>query len=211
MKKLKQCIFILVFAFIVVSLIQPAEAKKFDQAVAKKKISVVYKKAPNGVLAIYKNKNKFPVKINSTMKFLDSDKKSLSKETQINYCLGGNSTGAFFFMAPLDECGELINYTSYKCTYSVSKSKYKSYSQKISVSSELQTISGNFAAINLSNKNLSTIHVTIVFYDSDDHIVLCKNKNLNCFEKNSIDQFTIDYIEYMNQPQKVKVYVNWAY
>ena len=211
MKRMKGCIIILCFALLLTTLVHPVEAQKFDKTAAKKKITVTYKKAPNGILAIYKNKNNVSVKLSSTMCFLDSDKKNLSKEKQINYCLGANSTGALFFVAPMDESGNTLKYTSYKCTFSVNKSNYKSYSKKISISSDLQTISGNFAAINLSGKKLSTIHATIAFYDSDNSLILCKTKNLNCFEKNSIDQFTIDYVEQINQPTKVKVYIDWAY
>ena len=210
-KTLKGILLILCMICVVVSSIQPVQAKKFNKTTAKKNISVTYKTAPNGILAIYKNKNKTAVKLSSTMNFLDADKKSISKEKQVNYCLGGKSTGTFFFVAPMDESGNTLKYTSFKCSFSIAKSSYKSYSKKISVSSDLKVISGNFAAINMSGKTISTIHATIAFYDSTNHLVLCRPKNLNCFQANSIDQFTIDYPDQINQPAKAVVYIDWAY
>lgn len=214
MKRVQQLKGIVVFFCVlclIVSSVQPVQAKKFNKKEAKKNISVTYKTAPNGILAIYKNKNKTSVKLSATMSFLDSDKKSISKEKQINYCLGGKSTGTLFFVAPMDESGNTLKYTSFKSSFSVDKSAYKNYSKKINVSSDLKVISGNFAAINMSGKDLSTIHATVAFYNSTNQLILCKTKNLNCFKANSIDQFTIDYPEQINQPSKAVVYIDWAY
>ena len=77
------------------------QAKKFNKTEAKKKASITYKKLSNGVLAIYKNKNKANLKLTATISFKD-----VLKEAQTNLCLTGNSTETFFFQAPRDEYGK---------------------------------------------------------------------------------------------------------
>ena len=213
MKKIKICkIFVLCLIILCSTWFNPTPAKAaFNKEKAKKNVSVTYKKLPDGVLAIYKNKNKESLKLSATMSFRDGDKKNISKEKQVNVCLGGKSTSAFFFTAPRDEYGNTINYSSYKGSYSVAKSKYTSRSSKINVSSELDVIEGSFTAINLSGKTLSNIHVTIVFYDDNGDILGCSTKYLSCYEKNSMEQFSIGYAGKMYQPSKVKIYVDWAY
>lgn len=195
-----------------VALLSPMQAQAaFDKTKAKKNVTVTYKKLPNGVLAIYKNKNKDALKLTASMSFLDGDKKSMAKDKQSNLCLGGKSTAALFFPAPRDEYGNVVNYSSYKGSYSVAKSKYKSYSGKISISSELDVVQGSFVAVNMSGKKLSNLHATIVFYDGNGEILGCSTKYLNCYEKNAIDQFTISYVAESYRPSKAKVYIDWAY
>lgn len=195
-----------------VSLFFPTQVHAaFNKTSAKKNVTVTYKQLPDGILAIYKNKNKTALKLTATINFRDGDKKSISKEKQANLCLAGKSTAALFFNAPRDEYGNVVNYSSFNGSYSVSKSKYKSYSKKINISSELDAVEGRFAAINLSGKKLSNIHATILFYDGNDEILSCSTKYLNCYEKNAIDQFKISYAGETYRPSKVKVFIDWAY
>lgn len=190
---------------------QPAGAKKFDKAAAKKKVSVTYKKLSDGVLVIYKNKNNTTLKLTATMRFRDGDKNDISVEKQSNLCFGAKSTAAFFFAAPRDEYGNVVNYSSYKGSFSVARSKYTSRAKNITVSTELNAIEGTFAAVNTGNKTLSNIHATILFYDGAGNLLGCSPKYLNCFEKNSIDQFTVSYADRPWQPGKAKVYIDWAF
>lgn len=211
-KNRQQKLLILCIMVLCVTLLSPVQAQaSFNKTKAKKNVTVTYKQLPNGVLAIYKNKNKVPIKLTASMSFLDGDKKTLSKEKQSNLCLGGKSTAAFFFQAPRDEYGNVVNYSSYKGNFSVAKSKYKSYSKKISINLELDAVEGRFAAINLSGKELSSIHATVVFYDNNDEILGCATKYLNCYKKNTIDQFSISYVGESYQPNTAKVYIDWAY
>lgn len=200
----------LVFAFVFLSTPITSQAA-FNKTTAKKHVSVSYKKLSNGVLAIYKNKNKENLSLKATFKFLDSDNSCLSKETQKNLCLKGKSTAAFFFAAPVDEYGNPINYSKYKGSYSVNKSKNKSYSTKIKVNAEVDVTETRFVALNSSAKKLSNIHATIVFYDGNNEIVACATKYLNCFERNSMDQFSINYAGAHYCPSKAKIYIDWAY
>ena len=182
------------------------QAKKFNKTEAKKKASITYKKLSNGVLAIYKNKNKANLKLTATISFKD-----VLKEAQTNLCLTGNSTAAFFFSAPRDEYGKVINYSSYKGSFSVDKSKKTSRIKNIKVSSTLETIEGKFVAVNTRTKKLTNIHATLVFYADDGTVWFCSPKYLNCYNPNDIDQFSINYVDKPYRPSKVKVYIDWAY
>lgn len=213
MKKIKKYqMLILCMLMLCTIILSPLQANAaFNKTTAKKNVTVTYKQLPNGVLAIYKNKNKTALKLTATMSFCDGDNKSISKEKLSNLCLGGKSTAALFFQAPHDEYGNIVNYSSYVGSFSVAKSKYTSHSEKISVSSELDVIEGRFSATNLSGKELANIHATIVFYDSNNGILGCFTKYLNCFGKGAVDQFSIGYVNEMPQPSKAKVYIDWAY
>lgn len=67
----------LVFAFVFLSVPITSQAA-FNKTTAKKQVSVSYKKLSNGILAIYKNKNKENLSLKATFKFLDSDNSCLS-------------------------------------------------------------------------------------------------------------------------------------
>ena len=116
------------------TLFSPIQAQAaFNKTRAKKNVTVTYKKLPDGILAIYNNKNKTTIRLTASMNFQDGDKKSISKDTQTNLCLSGKSKAALLFPTPRDEYGNPVNYSSYKGSFSVAKSKYKSYSKKINI------------------------------------------------------------------------------
>ena len=203
--------FLLCLAFLA-TLAVPVQAKSsFDKSRAKKNVTVTYKKLPDGILAVYKNKNKTALKLTASVNFMDAAKKSLSKDKQENLCLGGKSTAAFFFPAPLDEYGSPVQYNSYKGAFSVAKSKYKSYSKKIKVSHELTPAEGQFTATNRSGKKLTNICAVIVFSDKNGTPLKCVVKYLNCFKKNASDSFSISYAGEPYRPDKAKVYISWAF
>ena len=207
----KKIVMALCLLLVLLAVVQPTEAKKFNAKEAKKKVVVTYKQTTNGILVIYKNKNKEALQLSATMHFKASNKKDISKETQTNFCLGGKSTGTMFFQAPLDEYGNYINYSSFKSSFTISKSKYKSYAKKIIISSELRAVDANVAAINTSGKKLSKINATIVFFNGYGDVIACKVKTLGCQSPNSVVQESVDYVREAEVPVKVKVYVNYAY
>lgn len=210
--KRKAGIFLLCALLVLGSIpVQPLYAKKFDKNAAKKKITVAYKKVPNGILVTYKNKNKTSVSLTAELTFLDADKTSMSEEKQKNLCLGAKCTSAFLFRAPLDSYGNPVNYSSYKASFSVAKSKYKNYSKKILVAVDPQTVVTNYTAFNQSGKKLGSIHATFVFYDGNGIVLACQTRYLSCIGKDTCDQGSIDNPYGIMNPAKVKVYVDWAY
>ena len=188
-----------------------SKAATFDKKKAKKNITATYKKVPNGVLAIYKNKNNYAVKLTGKMRFLDADGKDIEVVKTVNNCLGAKSTSAIFYQSPYDYNGNIVNYNSYKGSFSVAKTKYKSFSKKLITSYDIQIVSTNFSVVNTSGKELENIYSSIVFYDSNGKILGCQGKYLNCYAKNSTDMFTLDHDMKWGQPAKAKIYVNWAY
>ena len=212
MKKTKKILPFLLCLVLSATLAVPVQAKSsFDKNRAKKNVTVSYKKLPDGILVVYKNRNKTALKLTASLNFKDAAGKSLSKEKQVNHCLGGKSTAAFFFPAPLDEYGNPVTYNSYKGSFSVAKSKYKSYSKKIKVSHELTPAEGQFTATNRSGKKLTNICAVIVFYNKNGTVLKCVVKYLNCFEKDASDSFSISYAGEAYRPDKAKVYVSWAF
>lgn len=211
MKKTKQiCIFALCLVLVLTLFAFPADTYAKTNTL-KKKVTVTYKKTPTGILAVYKNKNKKAVRIRATMHFKDAAKNDISKDTLENLCLGAKATGTLFFPAPRDENGDCINYNSYSCSYSVKKSSYKNAASKIVISSELDIVEGKFVAVNSGKKTLSHIHATAVFYGADGSIRRCFTKELTCYKPGEIFQFSIEYPSDMSKPDKVKVYIDWAY
>lgn len=182
-----------------------------NSKISKKKVVVTYKKVTRGILVICNNKNKATISIKETVKFLDSDKQTLSSETQKNLCLKGKNTATFFFATPRDSDGNTINYTSFTGRYSIGKSKYTSRKSDIKINSELDVTEGRFVAVNTGKTTLSSIYATFVFYDASGSILGCYTKYINCFKPKDIDQFSIGYIDEFLHPDKVKVYINWAY
>lgn len=210
MKKIQAIV--LCFAILLGIFAVPMQAEAaFNKKEIKKKITVTYKKLPYGVLAVYSNKNKTNVSLTATMQFLDSDKQILTKDKQKNLCLKGKSKAAFFFTAPRDEYGNVVNYTSYKGNFSIAKTVNKPYNSNVTISSKLDVVEGRFVAVNSGKKTLTNIHATIVLYDENGDALGCFTKYLNCFKSNDIDQFTINYAGESYQPYKAKVYIDWAY
>lgn len=210
-KYVKQISILLCLLMIVTIFANPVPAQAFDKKSAKKNVTVSYKRFSDGILAVYKNKNSFAVTLSGTLSFKDAEGKSLSKETQKNLCLTKKSTATFFFKTPLDGSGNPMIYDSYKGSYSVGQSKFKSRTSKINIATTLQPIQTDIAAINLSGKKLTNINVTFVFYDANDTALMCKSKYLNCYDINQVDQFSISYAGEHRTPSKVKTYINWAY
>lgn len=213
MKRLFLRYFSLFMCFLLLSItsVNIIHAAAFNKKEAKKKITVTYKKLPDGILAIYKNKNKYPVKLTGTMRFQDADKKDVQVLKEQNFCLEKGASCAMFFSTPYDSDGHYINYSNYKGSFTVAETKYKGYCQKINISADMQVVRSNFSAINTGKKTLSTIHVSIIFYDAEDRILGYRGKYLNCYKKDSMDLFTIDYPAGWGTPANVKIYVDCAY
>ena len=76
---------------------------------------------------------------------------------------------------------------------------------------DIQTTQAAFTAINLSGKKLSKIQATIVFRDSNNAIIYSCTKYLNCYEPEQNMLFNVEYPEGMIRPEKVTVYMNYAY
>lgn len=188
-----------------------AKSTKFNAKTAKKNLDLKYYKLDDGVLLICKNKNSYPVKLEGTISFLDTEKHVITKSKDQNHCLGAKQTCILFYKAPLDANSNYVTYASYKKSIKVSKCDYKSYSKKIVTSTNMLPSIFNLSVMNNSNKKLDVIRVSCVIYDHSGKIIGCVQKYANCYEKGSTITETISYPPVCSNPDKVKVYVDTAY
>lgn len=186
-------------------------AAKFNAKKAKKNISVTYKKVGNGILAICKNKNSYPVSLSGTVKFLDAGNTVLSTEKDSVACLGAKKKCVLFFKTPLTDTGDYTVYHSYKKSIKVSRTEYKDYSDKIITTTNLQPTMFNLSALNSSSKKLDVIRISCVLYDGSDQIAGYVQKFVSCYDKGSSVLETISHPSVCPSPSKVKVFVDCAY
>lgn len=210
MKKIAKILSMITAICLCVTLLQPIQTYAASKPV-KSKISVSYKKFADGVVVTYKNKNKCAVKLTAKLSFKDADGTVLSKEKEVNNCLGASRTAAVYFKAPVDSYGNTIPFVSYKASFSIAKSSFKDRSKQIYITKDIQATQTAFTAINLSGKKLSKIQATIVFRDSTNAIVYSCAKYLNCYEPDQNMIFNVEYPIGMIRPDKVTVYMNYAY
>lgn len=184
---------------------------KYNAKTAKKNISISYKKVGNGIVAICKNKNPYPVRLEETVEFLDAAKTVLTKETDGVECLGAKKTCVLFFKAPLTDTGDYKVYHSYKKSIKVGQTKLKDYSSKIITTTNLQPTMFNLSALNNSTKSLDVIRISCVLYDGSGRVSGYVQKYVTCYKKGSSILETISYPSVCPKPSKVKVYVDAAY
>lgn len=186
-------------------------AAKYNAKTAKKNISVTYCKVGNGILAICKNKNSYPVKLKGTIKFLDAANTVLATEKDAVECLGAKKTCVLFFKAPLTDTGDYKVYYSYKKSIKVSQTKLKDYSSKIATTTNMQPTMFNLSALNNGSKSLDVIRISCVLYDGAGKVSGYVQKYVTCYQKGSSVLETISYPSVCPSPSKVKVYVDAAY
>lgn len=184
---------------------------KFNAKKAKKNISVTYKKVGNGILAICKNKNSYPVSLSGTVKFLDAGNTILSTEKDAVSCLGAKKKCVLFFKTPLTDTGDYTVYHSYKKSIKVSRTEYKDYSDKIITTTNLQPTMFNLSALNSGSKKLDVIRISCVLYDGSGQIAGYVQKFVSCYDKGSSVLETISYPSVCPNPSKVKIFVDTAY
>ena len=184
---------------------------KFDAKKAKKNVSITYKKIGNGILAICKNKNSYPVKITESIKFLDAAKTALTEEVDSVECLGAKKTCVLFFKAPLTDTGDYKVYSSYKKKVKVSKTSLKDESSSIITTTNLQPTMFNLSALNNGKKNLDVIRISCVLYDGSNKVSGYVQKYATCYQKGDSVLETISYPSVCPSVSRVKVYIDTAY
>lgn len=184
----------------------------------KKNVKFTFKKTQKGVLAFVKNKNKFDVEVHADVTFKNKKGKTLNKATDRTYCLGKGRTCVFSFECFNPKTYKYESFKSYKVTYTVEKALRKaSYSHKITSKFKKKTDSSiTYRFTNKSNKKLSFIHATLVFYDKKGKVIDSCEHFISCTKKGShVDETfyapynskTYDYIKY----SKVKLFIDYAY
>ena len=190
----------------------PSAAKKaqFNKKTAKKNIKATYQVKSEGILATYKNKNKYAVKIKMNIKYYDAAGQTVAKEPVVCECLGSKKTMVYFFKAPDDGKGGYINYNTYKASFSVAKPTYKDSTKSVNVITDVQPTNCKILVQNLGKKKLSTINLTLCFYDANGKFIVARNQYIKGMDANTTIEQEVNYSGY-TPPKSVKVYKNWAY
>lgn len=135
----------------------------FNEADAKKNLRYSSYKTDRGIVVVIKNNYKYPVDVDVTSLFYNSEKILIGKGTDLIYHLESGKEYAVFCRGPLDSSYDEVDYSSYEVVLDVSETDEIGYSDEISME-------GNFGVDNVmvtvSNTGVSTDYtmVAIVFY-----------------------------------------------
>ncbi len=189
---------------------------KFSASDAAKKISCTLHNTGTGVVAILKNNNKITVSLQATMAFYAGGQ-MLDTSIDTNYAFESGTECALFFNAPKDENFDIVSYDDYKITMSVREvsDSLVCDSRKISVTSNFGTNNISAEITNNSGKNLSTIIVSCVYYDTSGATIGYSHQYVKCKTNGSTDYVTYTFPRDENRefiiPASHKMYVNCAY
>ena len=202
------CLFL---AVLFLSIDSQALAKStFNKSKAKKNIKVTYQQSEEGILATYKNKNKFAVKIKMTLKYKDAAGQTVADETITCECFPSKKSIVYFFRAPLTGDGQYLKYNTYVPSFSVAKTKYTDRTKDINVITNVKPTQCKIMVQNLGKANLSTINLTFLFYDASGNFICARNQYIKGMEANTTIEQEVSYAGY-TPPAAVKIYKNWAY
>ena len=189
---------------------------KFSANEATKNISCTLQDTGSGVVAILKNNNKITVSVNAKLAYY-SNGKMIDTASEENYAFESGAECALFFNAPYDSEYKNVDYDDYKITMSVEEgsSSLICGSKGIEVSSEFGE--GNVSAeiTNNSGRDLSSIIVSCIFYDSSKNAIGYEHHYVECKASGSSDFATFDFPYDENYeaitPDSYVTYVNCAY
>ena len=189
---------------------------KFSASTALKNISVDLKDTGKGVVAILKNDNDIVVSIEATMVYYKNGKMIGTAENS-NYAFESKRTCALCFGAPYDSNYDNVDYDDYKISMKISKGD-----ENLVLGSKGIKVDSNFGADNVvanvsnnSGKQLETIMITIVYYNSYGDAVGCDYTYAECNTDGSEDylSFSLPYDSNYDTlfPSDYEIYVNCAY
>lgn len=189
---------------------------KFSAREATKNISCTLQDTGDGVVAILKNNNKITVNLSAKLAYY-SNGKMIDTASDENYAFESGAECALFFHAPYDSDYKNVDYDDYKITMSVEEgsSSLICGSKGIQVNSEFGSDNVSAEITNNSGKDLSSIIVSCVFYDSDKNAIGYEYHYVECKSDGSSDFATFDFPHDKNYetitPDSYVIYVNCAY
>lgn len=189
---------------------------KFSATAATKKISCTLQDTKKGVVAILKNNNSITVSLTAKLAYY-ANGKMIDTASASNLAFESGTECAMFFLAPHNSNYENVAYDNYKITMSVQEgsSSLICGSKKIKVTSELGDANVSAEITNNSGKDLSSIVVACVFYDSSNHAIGYEYKYVGCKTDGSSDFATFHFPKDEDYnaitPDHYKMYVNCAY
>jgi hypothetical protein len=156
---------------------------KFSATEATKKISVTMLDTGKGVVAILKNNNKIAVSIDAKMVYY-SGGTMIDTASDDNYGLESGAECAMYFHAPYDSNYHDISYDDYKISLAVSKIKVDSNFGADNVMAEVTNNSG---------EKLEYIHLSIIYYDSNNNAIGYDEHYAYCETAGSADYISFDF------------------
>ena len=188
----------------------------FSATEATKNISCTLQDTKDGVVAILKNNNKVTVSVTAKLVYY-SNGTMIGTASDNNYAFESGAECALFFHGPYDSNYKDVEYDDYKITMSVEKgsSSLICGAKKFKIDSSFGADNVTAEITNNSGKDLSTIEVACVFYDSSNNAIGYSKHYAECETNGSTDylSFRFPYDSSYNtvQPSDYKIYVNSAY
>lgn len=190
--------------------------EKFSSSAALKNISVDLKDTGKGVVAILKNDNGTVVSIDATMVYFKNGKMIGTTESS-NYAFESGSTCALCFGAPYDSNYDNVDYDDYKISMKITNG-----SDSLVLGSKKIKVDSNFGADNVvanvsnnSGKQLGSIAIAIVYYNSYGDAIGCDYTYADCNTDGSEDYISFSFPYDSNYdtiyPSDYEIYVNFAY
>lgn len=199
--------------------------KKLTPSDARKNISFELYDAKWGVIALLKNNNDVPVKVEATMTFY-SEGELVGSAENFNLAFESGKTCALWFSAPDGDIDRYVKYDDYGMSMSVSRvdKSFVCVADKIAVDSQKVSDGVRVTVSNDSGEDLVIMQVSIVFYDSLGQPIASYCES--AFDMQDGDTITVDFgfptksLDYLPDdyvegdeiiyPSDYKIYVNTA-
>ena len=168
-----------------------------------------------GVINIVKNNYNFPMHLEATIVYYDSDNLMIGKSTADNYYFEKGKECVLFFYAPTDLDYNYVPYDHYKITYSARSTEYmKSNLKDIKVTSNIGIDNVMLEVVNDGDESAEYTQIYILFY-KDGEIVGVDYRYADVDEPGSVDyiEFSFPYDENYDtiDIDDYAIYVNSSY
>lgn len=187
----------------------------FNTKKAIENISTTDYSISKGVIQVVKNNYSFPMRLEATIIYYDSNNKMLGKSSDENNYFEKGTECVLFFYAPTDSDYNIVPYDHYKISYSAMPiSGMKSNLKDINITSN---IGADNVMLEVSNDGDISPEYTLVYilFFKDGEIVGLNYQYVNVSDPGSIDylEFSFPYDEDYNtiQIDDYKIYVNYSY
>lgn len=168
-----------------------------------------------GVIQIVKNNYSFPMKLEATIVYYDSDNMMIGKSTADNYYFEKGKECVLFFYAPTDSDYNLIPYDHYKITYSARPTDNMISNLKdIKISSNIGADNVMLEVTNDSDTSCEYTQIYILFYKNGE-IIGIDYQYADVNDPGSVDylEFSFPYDENYDtiEIDDYALYINYSY
>lgn len=170
----------------------------------------------NGVVCLLKNNSKYLLSIDVKIVYYDKNGKMIQSYGDSNYGFESNAQCATWFMPPFDSNYNNIEYASYKININAELALSTiSKVGEISVKSDMASDNVTAEVKNNSNIKLTSIHLSIIWYDENENVIGYEERYAECENSGSVDYLTFNFPYDKNYntltPTSYRILVDWAY